>query len=296
MAVASSDPYEVLGVPHDASTDDVQQAYRGLARRFHPDVNKDAGAEDRFKAVSEAYDVLRDPEKRARYDRLGAGRRAGRDVSGASGFEGFGNGGVQVDLGAGADLSELFEGLFGGRGGRPRDSRGSSTAGGDHEAVLELSLEEAVAGGPRKLVIGGRDFEVDLPAGVRDGQRIRLAGQGGSGAGGGPDGDLYLRVALRPHPRFVVDGRDLTTDLPVAPWEAALGASVAVTTPDGTATVKVPPGSSTGRRLRLRGEGLAGGDLYARIRVDVPKELSTTERELFEQLARASDFDPRRTR
>lgn len=299
MAVAFRDYYDVLGVPRGASNEDIRRAYRKLARQYHPDVNKEAGAEDRFKEISEAYEVLRDDEKRERYDRLGANWKAGQDVSGASGFdgsEGFGNGGVQFDFGDGADFSDFFEGMFGRRGGRARGFEGFSTRGGDHEAVLELSLEEAAAGGRRKLNIGGRDYDVDIPPGVRDGQRIRLAGQGGSGTGGGPAGDLYLRVRLRPHPLFRVDGRDLTTDLPVAPWEAALGATVDVPTLNGTAKVKVPPGSSSGARLRLRGEGLAGGDLYARIRIDVPKKLSKKERELFEQLAEVSKFNPRKGR
>jgi curved DNA-binding protein len=300
MAVGYQDYYEALGVPRGASQDDIRAAYRRLARENHPDVNKDPGAEDRFKEISEAYEVLRDEEKRNRYDRLGADWKAGQDVSGASGFEGFegfGNGGgVQFEFGDGADFSDFFEGMFGRRGGRRGGGgfQGFSTRGGDHEAVLELSLEEAARGGTRKLSLDdGRDFEVDIPAGVRDGQRIRLAGQGGRGMGGGPAGDLHLRVKLKPHPRFKVDGRDLTTDLPVTPWEAALGATVDVPTLNGTAKVKVPPGSSTGRRLRLRGEGLGGGDLYARIRIDVPKKLSKKERELFEELAKTSTFNPR---
>ena len=302
MAVGFRDYYETLGVPRDASNEDIRRAYRKLARQYHPDVNKEPGAEDHFKEISEAYEVLRDEEKRERYDRLGADWKAGQDVSGASGFEGFegfegfGNGGgVQFEFGDGADFSDFFEGMFGRRGGRRGGGfQGFSTRGGDHEAVLELSLEEAARGGPRKLSLDdGRDFEVDIPAGVRDGQRIRLAGQGGRGMGDGPAGDLHLRVKLKPHPRFKVDGRDLTTDLPVTPWEAALGATVEVPTLNGTAKVKVPPGSSTGRRLRLRGEGLGGGDLYARIRIDVPKKLSKKERELFEELAKTSTFNPR---
>jgi curved DNA-binding protein len=300
MAVGFRDYYESLGVPRDASHEDIRRAYRKLARQYHPDVNKEPGAEDRFKEISEAYEVLRDEEKRKRYDRLGADWKTGQDVSGASGFEGFegfGNGGgVQFEFGDGADFSDFFEGMFGRRGGRRGGGgfQGFSTRGGDHEAVLELSLEEAARGGTRKLSLDdGRDFEVDIPAGVRDGQRIRLAGQGGRGMGGGPAGDLHLRVNLKPHPRFKVDGRDLTTDLPVTPWEAALGATVEVPTLNGTAKVKVPPGSSSGRRLRLRGEGLGGGDLYARIRIHVPKKLSKKERELFEQLAKASTFNPR---
>jgi curved DNA-binding protein len=302
MAVGYHDYYETLGVPRDASQEDIRAAHRRLARRYHPDVSNEAGAEDRFKEVSEAYEVLRDPEKRERYDRFGANWRTGQDVSGASGFEGFdgfrGGGGfddVRVDFGSGADFSDFFEGLFGGRGGRGRGG-GFAARGADQEAVLELSLTEAARGGPRRISLGdGRDLEVQIPPGVRDGQRIRLAGEGEQGAGG-PSGDLFLRVRVRPDKRFRVDGRDVYTDLPVTPWEAALGVRVEVQTLEGTARVKVPAGSSSGRKLRLRGEGLGGGDLYAVVQIHVPKQLSARERELFEQLAEVSDFDPRTTR
>jgi curved DNA-binding protein len=310
MAVGFRDYYEVLGVPRDASEADIRRAYRKLARENHPDVNKDPAAEDRFKEISEAYEVLRDPEKRERYDRLGANWRAGQDVSGAEGFRGAaGQGfeGVQFDFGEGGfggdgEFSDFFEQLFGSRGRRGRGARGAGfeefrTRGADHEAVLELSLEEAARGGRRKITLGdGRDYEVTIPPGVRDGQRIRLAGEGGRGAGGGPQGDLLLRVKLRPHPRFRVEESDLHTDLPVTPWEAALGAKVEVPTLTGSAKVTVPPGSSCGRKLRLRGEGLGDGDLYARVRIDVPKQLSDEERELFERLSEVSNFDPRRDR
>jgi curved DNA-binding protein len=299
MAVGFRDYYEVLGVPRDASEEDIRRAYRKLAREHHPDVNKDPAAEDRFKEVSEAYEVLRDPEKRERYDRLGANWRAGQDVSGGPGFEG-----VQFDFGGGGfggegEFSDFFEQLFGARGRRGRGGGGGgfdgfTSRGADHEAVLELSLEEAARGGTRKITLGdGRDYEVTIPSGVRDGQRIRLAGEGGRGAGGGPPGDLLLRVRLRPHPRFRVEGSDLQTEIPVAPWEAALGATVEVPTLTGSARVKVPAGSPCGRKLRLRGEGLGGGDLYARLKIEVPKRLSDDERELFERLAEVSDFDPR---
>jgi curved DNA-binding protein len=316
MAVAFRDYYEVLGVPRDASTEDVRRAYRKLARQNHPDVNKDPAAEDRFKEISEAYEVLRDPEKRERYDRLGANWRAGQDVSGAEGFEGFGGfegfrSGSQSDVGfdfGGNGFSDFFEQMFGargrarGRGGRRSGFEGFSMRGSDQEAVLELSLEEAAAGGKRKLTLGdGREYEVSIPVGVRDGQRIRLAGEGRTGEGGGARGDLFLRVRLKPHPRFEVKGRNLQTKLPVAPWEAALGATVKVPTLSGTARVKVPPGSSCGRRLRLRGEGLPGprgeqGDLHAEVRIEVPRQLSDEERELFERLADVSSFDPRGAR
>jgi curved DNA-binding protein len=313
VPVAFRDYYEVLGVPRDASVEDIRRAYRKLARQYHPDVNKEGGAEDRFKEVSEAYEVLRDPEKRERYDRLGANWKAGDDVSGASGFSGFGGqngdfGDVRVEFGGGADFSDFFEGLFG-RGGRAgrrtagfggfEGFEGFQTRGGDQEAEIELTLEEAARGGKRRITLGdGRDYEVNIPAGVRDGQRIRLAGEGGRGAGGGPSGDLFLRVRIKPHPRFRVEGRDLYVDLPIAPWEGVLGAQVDVPTLDGTTRVRVPPGSSTGRKLRLRGQGMPGprgghGDLYAVLKVDVPKKPTSEERELFERLAQATKFNPR---
>jgi curved DNA-binding protein len=316
LAVAFRDYYEVLGVPRDASEDDIRRAYRKLARQYHPDVNKEPDAEDRFKEVSEAYEVLRDPEKRRQYDRFGQNWKAGQDVSGAEGFGGFrrgaqgGEGEVRVEFGDmgdfGGDFSDFFEGLFGGgRGGRRRAGfggggfEGFSTRGGDQEATLELSLEEAAEGGKRKISLGdGREYEVNIPRGVRDGQRIRLAGEGGRGSSGGPSGDLFLRVRIKPHPRFRVDGRDLHVDLPVAPWEAALGANVEVSTLKGSSRVKVPAGSSCGRKLRLRSEGMPAskgkdGDLYAHVQIKVPKRLSSDERRLFESLAEESSFDPR---
>jgi curved DNA-binding protein len=313
MAVGFRDYYETLGVGRDASEEDIRRAYRRLARENHPDVNKDPEAEDRFKEVSEAYEVLRDPEKRAQYDRFGQNWKAGQDVSGASGFEGFDFGGggggfrdVRVDFGGG-EFSDFFEGIFGGGragragfgGARGGGRNGFASRGQDQVAELELSLQEAARGGKRKVSLAdGRDYEVSIPPGVRDGQRIRLAGEGGGGAGG-PSGDLFLRVRVRPDPRFDVEGNDLYVELPVTPWEAALGADrVEVPTLEGTARVRVPPGSSCGRQLRLRGEGLPDGrggkgDLYATVEIKVPKELSAQEREQFERLAEVSSFNPR---
>jgi curved DNA-binding protein len=286
MAVGYQDYYEALGVPRDASNEDVRRAYRRLAREYHPDVNKQAGAEDRFKEISEAYEVLRDPEKRERYDRLGANWRSGQDVSGAPGFDEYfrqqraapgGFDDIRVDFGGDGDFSDLFEGLFGGR----RSSRRAGT----REAVLELDLEEAARGGRRRVTLGdGREYEVDIPRGIRDGQTISV-----------PGGNMLLRVRLRPNRRFRLRGDDLETDLEVAPWEAALGADVRVRTLDGSARVKVPAGSSSGRRLRLRGAGLGGSDLYAIVKIVVPKKLSKKERELFQQLADTSKFNPRRS-
>jgi curved DNA-binding protein len=308
MPVASQDYYEALGVPRGASADEIRRAYRNLARRLHPDVNKEPGAEDRFKAISEAYEVLRDPEKRARYDDFGANWRAGAQPPGGgraeNGFDaGSGFRDVRVDFGSG-DFGDIFGDLFGGRTGRAGRGgfEGFSFRGGDQEAELELTLEEAAAGGRRRLSLGdGRELEVEIPPGARDGQRIRLSGQGSPGAGHGEPGDLFLRVRLKPHPRFRAQGRDLYVDLAVSPWEAALGADVSVPTLDGSARVKVPAGSSSGRRLRLRGQGLPGGggsagDLYAVVMIHVPKKLTRRERELFKQLASTSKFDPRRGR
>jgi curved DNA-binding protein len=321
--VGFRDYYETLGIPRTASADEIRRAYRKLAREYHPDVNKSEGAEDRFKEISEAYEVLRDEESRAKYDRLGSNWRTGDDVSGAPGFDeyfrsggtgagtgggGFGGfGDVRVDFGGdGGDFSDFFESFFGGgRAGRGRRSAGFdgfTSRGADQEAVLELSLEEAARGGKRRVSLAdGRSFEVTIPPGVRDGQRIRLAGEGDQSRGG-PSGDLFLRVRLRPHSRFRLEGRDLYVDLPVAPWEGALGASVEVPTLEGHAKVTVPPASSCGRKLRLRGQGMPGGrgesagDLYAVLKIEVPKSLSARERELFEQLAQVSDFNPRARR
>jgi curved DNA-binding protein len=294
------DAYEVLGVGRDADDDEIRGAYRRLARQYHPDINKDPGAEDRFKEVSEAYDNLRDPESRAQYDRGGfdpsaAGWGRARPGPGA-GRGGGAGGGVRMDFDG--DFGDIFGDLFGGRG---RGGFGGMR-GADQEAVLELSLEEAARGGRKRITLGdGRDFEVEIPAGVRDGQRIRLSGQGGEGPGGTEPGDLLLRVRLRPHPVFRVEGRDLEMDLRLAPWEAALGTSVSVPTLQGDARLTVPEGSSSGRRMRLRGEGLPGpdgrrGDLYAVVRIMVPPRPTAQERELFERLAEVSDFDPRAAR
>ncbi|MFJ1980118.1 DnaJ C-terminal domain-containing protein [Streptomyces albogriseolus] len=314
------DFYEVLGVSRTASQDEVQQAYRQLARKYHPDVNKDPGAEERFKDLNEAYSVLSDPKTRARYDRfgedfrkvpedweerVGAGAGPGggfraRRTAGAGGprvrYTGFGD-----DFAAeGVDIDDLLGSLFG-AGGAP-----GGVPGADQEAELPLTVEEAYRGGRRTVTLAGptgqpRRYEVDVPPGVTDGQRIRLAGEGGRGSGDAAAGDLYLRVRLQPHPRFRLDGRDVYVQLPVTPWEAALGATVPVPTPGGgTAKVTVPAGSSSGRRLRLRGEGMpnprgADGDLYAELRVMVPPKLCDRERELFEELAATSAYDPRRT-
>ncbi len=317
--MAGRDFYEVLGVGRNATQDEIQRAYRKLARENHPDINSDPAAEERFKNVSEAYSVLSDPATRRRYDafgpdfrqvpedvdpetwrrsraRAGAGAGAGRGAGGTRAGPGFGYGPGGVDV----DIEDLLGGMFGGRAGRGW----GPMPGADQQAELPLTVEEAYRGGRKTVTLGGagqRTFEVTIPAGVTEGQRIRLAGQGGRGGEGGPPGDLYFIVRILPHPVYRVQGRDLYVELRLAPWEAALGTSVAVETPGGEAKVKVPHGTSSGKRLRLRGRGLPNprgkpGDLYAEARIMVPPRPSRTERQLFEQLAAASDFDPRRSR
>jgi curved DNA-binding protein len=309
------DYYDVLGISRNASAEEIQQAFRTLARRHHPDINKDPASEDRFKEVNEAYQVLSDPQTRRRYDRFGPDFRqipedweervatgAGPGAGGRTRAYGsrVAEGGVHAGPGfGGVDVEDLFGSLFG--AGRAR----GPVPGADQEAELVLSVEEAYRGGRRHLTIGGpdqpRSLQVDIPRGVVGGQRIRLAGQGGQGAAGAPAGDLYLVVRIRPHPRYRLDGRNIHVDLPVTPWEAALGATVPSTTPSGEVKIRVPPGSSSGRKLRLRGEGMpnprgAAGDLYAEVRIMVPPRPTNRERELFEQLAAESTFDPRKSR
>ena len=295
MPLSYTDYYEVLGVPRVADPDTIRRAYRKLARKYHPDLNSDGDAEERFKELGEAYEVLSDADKRARYDRLGARWREAEREAPDESFEDFV---AHQEFGDGTHVEfgdDLFEALFGARAGRA----GGPLRGHDREALLELSLEDALAGGRRRLTLDGREVSVNFPAGVRDGQLIRLAGQGGEGRDGGPPGDLFLRVVLKPHPCFRRrSDDDLDVDLPITPSEAALGATVAVETPTGTARVRVPAGSSSGRRLRLRGRGVpkrggGSGDLHAIVKIVVPKKLSDHERELYEQLAESSVPDPR---
>ncbi len=315
--VEYKDYYNTLGVEKDASPGDIQKAYRKLARQFHPDVNKDEGAEARFKDIGEAYEVLKDPDKRSKYDQYGAAwQRVQNGNAPPPGWEGVhfefgpGTGGFEfrgAGAGGGSGFSSFFDMLFGAAAG-PDLGRGRQSAwsrprrGRNHEIALQVSLEEMARGGPRGIEFldpsSGRTrrLEVKIPAGVLPGQSIRISGKGGKGTGA-PDGDLLLKVEALPHPVFRRRERDIVCDVAVAPWTAALGGKVRIPTLDGCAQANLPAGSSTGRKLRLRGRGLPNprgqnGDLLAEVQVVVPTRLSDEEKALFEQLAETSSFEP----
>ncbi|HTQ37047.1 MAG TPA: DnaJ C-terminal domain-containing protein [Steroidobacteraceae bacterium] len=311
------DYYAAMGVARDATAEQIKQAYRKLARKYHPDVSKEPDAEARFKEVGEAYEVLRDPQKRAAYDQLGSGPPPGQDFrpppDWASGFEFSGAGhagpGEEQQFAFRGDASEFFETLFGragfagARGPRPRE-RGE-----DHHARVMVDLEASLEGGARTLTlrvpeIGAdgrpqlreRTLNVKIPRGIQAGQHIRLAGQGETMPGATQPGDLFLEVAFAPHRLYRPEGRDLQFDLPVAPWEAALGATVAVPTPGGVVELRIPAGSKSGTRLRLRGRGLPSqppGDLYAILQVALPPADGEAARAAYQAFAAAVAFNPR---
>ena len=310
------DYYEILGVERDASQDEIKRAYRKLARKYHPDVSKEPDAENRFKEVGEAYEVLKDPEKRVAYDNLGENWQAGQDFQPPpgwdAGFEFSGGGFTGADS---RDFSDFFENLFGqafraGSGPSQGSGRGGFRARGeDHHARILIDLEDAISGGTRSIKLQvpeldasghvhtrTRTLNVKIPKGVTAGQRIRLAGQGAPGLGDGPAGDLYLEVEFRPHKRYRVDGRDLYMDLPIAPWEAATGASVRAPTPGGRIDLKIPAGSTSGQKLRLKERGLPGsppGDLYMVLQIAVPPANTEVAKELYREMAEKLAFDPR---
>jgi curved DNA-binding protein len=312
------DYYEVLGVPRDATADDLKKAFRKLARKYHPDVSKEKDAEVHMKDVNEAYAVLSDPEKRAAYDQLGKGYQPGQDFRPPpdwdAGFE-FSGHGYTPDAG----FSDFFEQIFGragmgGRGFGQTHARHSTmrAQGEDHHAKVVLDLEDAFTGATRQIslrapktdaqgrvMLESRTLNVKIPRGIKAGQVIRLAGQGAPGIGGGPAGDLLLEVQFKPHPRFRVEGRDLFLKLPVAPWEAALGAVVSVDLPGGPVKVRIPQGAQSGRQLRVRGKGIPGeppGDLMLTIEVMLPPADTPRAREFYEQMAKEFAFDPRQRR
>ena len=328
MAVQFKDYYQTLGLPRGASEAEIKKAFRKLAREHHPDVAKDKRkAEERFKEINEAYEVLGDPAKRKKYDELGADWKAGAEFRPPPGWEGFGGGRgfrtrtaggetFEFNLG-GTGFSDFFEQLFGqmGRGGRGGFRRAPGFADGeeefaergrDIEGEILVTLHEALRGSVRSVTVraesGGRPkaqtYQVKIPAGVTEGQRLRLAGRGEAGSGGGAAGDLYLRVKFAKHPDFEVDGHNLIYEAELAPWEAVLGANLAVPTLDSRVNIKIPPGTQNGQKLRVRGRGLPqrggeSGDLIVVARVEVPTRVTESERKLWEQLARESHFNPR---
>jgi curved DNA-binding protein len=306
------DYYQALGVTRDATAEDLKKAFRKLARKYHPDVSKEADAEQRMREVNEAYAVLSDPEKRAAYDQLGRGYRPGQDFRPPpdwdAGFEFSGRGFSPHEA---ADFSDFFAELFGrmGGAGARHGHAGMRMQGEDHHAKVLLDLEDAFSGATRQIALRvpqtdaqgrvrltTRTLNVKIPKGVRAGQVIRLAGQGAPGSGGAPAGDLLLEVQFKPHPRLRVDGRDLHLSLPVAPWEAALGAIVQVPLPQGSVKVRIPEGAQSGQHLRVRGHGIPGqppGDLLLEIQVVLPPATTPQARQLYETMARDLAFDPR---
>ncbi len=321
------DYYATLGVGRSATPDEIKRAYRKLARKYHPDVSKEPDAEARFKAVAEAHEALIDAERRAAYDDIAQRHASGQPFEPPagwdSGFEytGRGPGGMpgrppHGHAGDAGDFSDFFESLFGrgdfgGTAGPPRRNAGAGPVPGrDHHAKVAIDLLDAYQGGRRAIslrmpvvdatgrtTLQSRQLEVRIPKGVREGQHLRLAGQGAAGQGGAPAGDLYLELQILPHPVFRLEGGDLSFDLPVAPWEAALGATVTAPTPDGRVQLSVPPGSSQGRRLRLKGKGLPGklpGDLYAVLSIALPPAVAEPEQAAYGALARAfATYNPR---
>lgn len=314
------DYYRSLGVSRDATQDDIKRAYRRLARKYHPDVSKERNAEERFKEVGEAYEVLKDPERRAAYDQLGSNWRAGQEFRPPPGWEhsfefrggGFGTG-HGFGQGGASPFSDFFESLF---GGRPHARRGPEAAvrrtqspGAEQPTKVRISLHDAYHGAERTLTLQhpssdpfaatrqqSRTLKVRIPPGVTQGQQIRLAGQGGVSLGGRSRGDLFLEVELQAHPYFRVDGKDVYLDLPITPWEAALGAKVKVPTLGGRVDLKIPSGSQSGVKLRLKGRGLGGhtrGDQFVVLQIATPSADSAPARALYKKMAREMPFNPR---
>ncbi len=303
--VEYKDYYKILGVERTASAEEVKKAYRRLAHKYHPDVNRSPDAEAKFKEVAEAYEVLKDPEKRKTYDQFGGNWKDAQNARGGGTCDfGFGNGrqytrsGFSRDEFTRGDFSEFFESLFGGAGRTGRSGgAGFSSQGADQSVEIEIPLEIAYTGGQQTIHLSNsRSINVKIPPGMTSGQKIRLSGQGEAGLRGGSAGDLFLLVSLKPHPRYQVDGKDILLDLPVTPWEAAFGGNVEVPTLGGKVDLKIPAGSQSGRRLRLRGRGLPGhppGDQYVTLQIHNPPLADPQVRRLYERLQEKVAFDPR---
>ncbi len=312
MSVRYQDYYETLGVSRTASGDEIQRAYRQLARKYHPDVNKDDDAQTRFAQVSEAYEVLKDPEKRKMYDQLGPDWKSGQEFRAPAGWDN-----MKVDFGrdfnGAGGFSDFFESIFGGAaaqgGGFKSASHGPRPTrprrGPDQESRITISLADAYFGATRSVSFGrsanSGNYDVRIPPGTTTGSVIRLAGQGAPGVAGGPAGDLLLRIAIAPDPRFRIYGHDLHTVLDLTPSDAALGTKLPVETLDGDVTMNIPAGSQSGQKLRLRGKGLPTrsgdpGDILVELRIAIPKELTSEQRSVYEQLAELTEAGDRAQR
>lgn len=304
------DYYKIIGVDKTATQDEIKRSYRKLARKYHPDVSKESNAEERFKEIGEAYEVLKDPEKRAAYDQLGANWKAGQGFDPPpdwdAGFEFTGGG--YTDGGT-DDYSDFFESLFGHGARTGRRHAGFHARGEDHHAKVLIDLEDAFQGASHKITLQAseldkqghlvskqRTLNVKIPKGVKQGQRIRLAGQGSPGLGDASAGDLYLEIAFKPHAIYRVDGRDVYLDLPVTPWEAALGATVRIPTPTGLNDLKIAKGTPSGRKLRLKAQGIPGkppGDLYVIPQITLPPADTDAAIELYRKMEQELAYNPR---
>lgn len=315
------DYYSILGVKRDAAPEAIKTAYRKLARKYHPDVSKEPNAEARFKEVGEAYEVLKDPEKRANYDQLGSQWQQGQEFRPPPGWQQHAGGGQQFDFGGGGytevdpeQFSDFFSSLFGGgqrfSQGHAGHSRTTHRRGEDIHSKIKITLPEAYAGTTRTLQLAmpeinshgqvetkTKSLKVKIPAGVTQGQQIRLAAQGSPGIGGGQAGDLYLEIEFEKHPVFHFDKADIILNLPITPWEAALGATITVPTLGGKVELKIPAGAQSAQKLRLKGRGLPAktpGDQYIILEIATPKAETEAARELYEQMAKTMPFDPRK--
>ncbi len=302
------DYYQILGVSRDASADDIKKSYRRLARKYHPDLNKDAAAEDKLKEVNEAYEVLKDKEKRKAYDQFGDNWKHGQQFTGDFGG-GFGGGGFRGAEGfSSGDFSDFFESIFGGgfqqqgfgQGGGRRQAR--STKGENQHLKLGITLEEAFAGGPKTIQLAQQQssgapqmkkLKINIPKGVSEGQKIRLAGQGQPSPYGGEAGDLLLEMHIKPHAKYHRDGKNLSLRLPLAPWEAALGTTVSVPTLSGPVDMKVKPGIKSGQKMRLKDKGMPGGDLFVEIMIQLPPADDESAQEFYRDMQSRFAFNPR---
>ena len=307
------DYYEILGVPRDAQASDIKQAYRKLARKYHPDVNQESTAEEKFKQVKEAYEVLKDDDKHKAYDRFGANWKHGQQFD-AEGFGGFGSGGGFSGGGysgggfSSGDFSDFFESIFGGgfqqggaspfQQGAPRQRRGA-----DQQLKLDISLEEAYSGGTKTIQFAReagstemKKLKINIPSGVSNGQKIRLAKQGQASPNGGEPGDLYLEMNIQPHPLFKLDDRDVILRLPLTPWEAAEGTTLKVPTLSGSVELKIKPGMQSGQKMRLKGKGMPGttnGDQYVEIMIQTPPADDSKAKQFYQDMKEQFDFNPR---